>query len=118
MYQRMSNYIAPGTKTEDNARSDVSARGIFSSHEVTFFDVRISNPNAPSNRTLKLAEVYKKNENEKMKAYNDRILQIEKGSFVPLVYTTSGGMGPQCQKTHKRIAELVAEKRNEKYTSM
>ncbi len=28
--------LAPGTKTEDNARSDVSARGIFSSHEVTF----------------------------------------------------------------------------------
>ncbi len=53
-----------------------------------------------------------------MKAYNDRILQIEKGSFVPLVYTTSGGMGPQCQKTHKRIAELVAEKRNEKYTDV
>ncbi len=53
-----------------------------------------------------------------MKVYNDRILQIEKGSFVPLVYTTSGGMGPQCQKTHKRIAELVAEKRNEKYADV
>jgi hypothetical protein len=69
-----------------------------SSHEVTFFDVRISNPKAPSNRLLAIAEVYKKNKKEKMKAYGDRILQVEKGSFVPLVYTTTGGMGPQCEK--------------------
>ncbi len=110
--------LAPGTNTEDNARSDVSARGIFSSHEVTFFDVRITNPNAPSHKELSLADVYKKNEREKMKAYNDRILQVEKGSFVPLVYTTTGGMGPQCVRTHKRIAELVANRKNERYADV
>ncbi len=53
-----------------------------------------------------------------MKAYNDRIIQVEKGSFVPLVYTTTGGMGPQCQRAHKRIAELVAERRNERYADV
>ncbi len=110
--------LATGTKTEDNARLDVSARGIFCSHELTFFDVRISNPNSPTNKALSLAEVYKKNEREKMRAYNDRILQVEKGSFVPLVYTTTGGMGPQCERTHKRIAELVADKRNERYADV
>ena len=78
--------LTPGTKTEDNARLDVSARGIYSSHELTFFDVRISNPNAPSNRSLTLTAVYSKNEKEKMKAYGDRVLQVEKGSFVPLYY--------------------------------
>ena len=110
--------LAPGTNTDDNARSDVSARGIFSSHEVTFFDVRISNPNAPSYRSLSLADVYKKNENEKMRSYGDRILQVEKGSFVPLVYTTTGGMGPQCSRTHRRIAELVSDKKNERYADV
>jgi hypothetical protein len=107
--------LAPGTKTEDNARLDVSVRGTYSSHELTFFDVRISNPNAPSNRSLTLAGVHTKNEKEKMKAYGDRILQIEKGSFVPLVYTTTGGMGPICERTHKRMAQLIADKRNECY---
>ena len=110
--------LAPGTKTEDNARLDVSARGIFSSHERTFFDVRITNPNAPSNRSLSIAAVYEKHEKEKMRAYNDRVLQVEKASFVPLVYTTSGGMSPQCVKTHKRIAGLVADKRKEKYSDV
>ena len=110
--------LAPGTNTDDNARSDVSARGIFSSHEVTFFDVRISNPNAPSYKSPSLADVYKKNENEKMRSYGDRILQVEKGSFVPLVYTTTGGMGPQCSRTHRRIAELVSDKKNERYADV
>ena len=46
--------------------------------------------------SLSLTEyVLEKNEGEKMRAYNDRILQVEKGSFVLLVYTTTGGMGPQ-----------------------
>ena len=53
-----------------------------------------------------------------MTAYNDRVLQIEKASFVPLVYTTSGGMGPQCEKVHKHIAQMIAEKKNEKYASV
>ena len=110
--------LAPGSNTADNARSDVSARGIFSSHELTFFDVRISNPNSQSNKTLTLSEVYKKNEKEKMRAYNDRILQVEKASFVPLIYTTTGEMGPQCERTHRRIAELIADRRNEKYADV
>jgi hypothetical protein len=109
--------LDPGSKTEDNARLDVSARGFYSSHESTFYDVWISNPNAPSNRSLAIAEVFKKNETEKMKAYGDRILQVEKGSFVPLVYTITGGMGPQCEKLHKRIAELKADKRSERCNS-
>ena len=64
--------------------------GIFSSHELTFFDVRISNQNAPSNRSLTLSAVYSKNEKEKMKAYGDRVLQVEKGLFVfsPEKHTT------------------------------
>ena len=65
---------------------------------LTFFDVRITNPNAPSNQKLSFAAVYKRNEAEKMKAYGDRILQVEKGSFVPLVYTTSGGMAPNVRE--------------------
>ena len=69
----------------------------FSSHELTFFNVRICNPNSPSNETLTLSGVYQKNEMEKMRAYNDRIPQEEKASFVPLAYTTTGGMGPQCE---------------------
>ena len=71
-----------------------------------------------SYRSLTLTAVYSKNEKEKMKAYGDRVLQVEKGSFVPLVYTTTGGKGPLCEKTHKRIAQLISDKRNERYSDV
>ncbi len=86
--------LANGSNTADSARLDVSARGIFCSFENTFFDVRITNPNSPSQQDKNLADIYKKHEKEKMTAYNDRILQVEKATFVPLVYITTGGMAP------------------------
>eukprot|EP00794_Sanderia_malayensis_P001042 gene1042-370_t len=93
--------LANGTKRAENACLDVSAKGIHSAQEVTFFDVQIANPNNASNGEKTLVEMYPSHEKEKMKSYNDRVLQVEKGSFVPLVYTTSGGMGQQCEAVDK-----------------
>ena len=36
----------------------------------------------------------------------------------PLIFTTSGGMGPECTTFNKRLTELIAEKRNERYASV
>ena len=47
--------------------------------------------------------------------YNDRIINVEKATFTPLVFTTTGGMGPECSRMNKRIAELISEKKGEKY---
>ncbi len=110
--------LTKGSNTADNARLDVSARGIFCSFENTFFDVRITNPNSTSQQDKTLPDIYKKHKKEKMTAYNDRILQAEKASFVPLVYTTTGGMGPQCTAFHKQLAQLIADKRHEKYSDV
>ena len=41
---------------------------------------------------------------------------MEKATFTPLVFTTTGGMDPECQKLNKRIAEKIANKRNESYS--
>ena len=32
-----------------------------------------------------------------------------------LVFTTTGGMGPECQVYHKRLAELLSAKKGEDY---
>ena len=45
-----------------------------------------------------------------------RVLQIERGSFTPLIFSTTGGMGPESVKYHKRVAELIAAKRGEQYS--
>ena len=46
------------------------------------------------------------------------MLQTEKGSFVPLVLTTSGGMGPGCKDMMKQLAQKIASKKDEKYADV
>ena len=46
----------------------------------------------------------------------DRIINCEKATFTPLVFTTTGGMGPECHKLNKRLAELIAIKKKESYS--
>ena len=50
--------------------------------------------------------------------YNHRILNVEKGSFSPIIFSTTGGMGPESTKYHKRIAELLSRKRGEEYSDV
>ena len=87
-----------GTNTARQARLDISARGIWGPCERTFFDIRVTHPNAESNKNKSLDSIYRAHEIEKKHLYNDRILQVEKASFVSLVFTTTGGMGPECEK--------------------
>ena len=102
----------------ERARLDVSAVGIWSSMERTFLDVRVMHPNSPSYENMSPEDIYNKHEKEKKRAYNDRIMQVEKGSFTPLIFSTTGGMGPECARYHKRVAELIANKRGEQYSDV
>ena len=103
------------TNTQAGARLDVSARGIFGTFERTFCDVRVSHPNCPSSVYKPIADIYKEHEAAKRAEYEERVLQTEKGSFVPMIFTTSGGMGPACKNMLKRLAQKIAEKRGESY---
>ena len=80
------------TNREDAARVDVSADGFWCRGQRAFFDVRIFNPNAPSYIHQKIKSVYRKHELEKRRTYEDRIMQVEMGSFTPLVFSLSGGI--------------------------
>jgi hypothetical protein len=110
--------LPAGANVQAGARLDISARGIFRQNERTFFDVRVTHPNADYNRENTLEQIYKHHEDEKKRKYNGRIIQVEKASFVPLVFTTSGGLGPECDKLNKKLAQLIARKRNETYANV
>ena len=99
----------------EKARLDVSAVGIWSPMERTFLDVRVVHPNSSSYQGKQISKIYEQNEKEKKRTYNQRIIQVEKASFTPLIFTTSGGMGPECTKFHKKIAQLIALKTKEEY---
>ena len=78
------------------------------------FDVRCFHDGAASNETSK--DAFKKHEDEKKRSYNQRVLEVEKASFVPLVFSTSGGMGKEAETFHKRLAVLISNKRGILYS--
>ncbi len=101
---------------EDNARLDIAARGFWGSGaQRAFFDVRVFNPCAPSHQTSQLPSLYRRQEKEKRRQYQQRVCEIERGSFTPLVFASSGGMGPAATTTYKRLASRLAEKRKSSY---
>jgi len=99
--------------TADNARLDISVRGLWNSYKKTFFDIRITHPTSQSYSGKSLAETYQRHEKEQKDKYNQRVIDIEKSSYNPLVFTTSGGMAPEYNRVNKRLAEKIAEKRRE-----
>jgi hypothetical protein len=106
------------TNVSEKARLDVSAVGVWSPMERTFLDVRIVHPNAPSHMGKDINKIYKQNEDEKKRAYNQRIIQVEKATFTPLVFSTTGGMAPECTLFHKKVAEHIATKTKEEYSDV
>ena len=106
-----------GSNRAPDARLDIRARGFWESQRSAFFDVRVCHPNADSYKDLELRQVYKIHENEKKRLYARRVLEIEQGTFTPLVFTTTGGMGKECLRYHSRLAELVAIKKGEDYAT-
>ena len=93
-----SDYV--GGNTSEKARLDISARGLFGPFQKTFFDVRVFHPNAPSYKSREISQLYLTHEKMKCKDYEQRVVQVEKASFTPLVYSTHGGMaGRATEKT-------------------
>ena len=87
------------------------------SKQPTFFDVRIFNSLATSNCTSSSDACYRRHEHEKRRAYEQRILEVEHGTFTPLVLSTSGGWGPSATMAFKRLAGLISEKHCQPYSS-
>ena len=72
-------------------------------------------PRMPSSTHMTSEKIYKKHENEKKREYNSRIMNIEHATFTPLVFSTNGGAGPECEMFHKHIAQLISDKTGERY---
>ena len=76
---------------EDGARLDIAANGFCRGrYERAFFDVRVFNQHAPSNRQQSLPQTYRKHERAKICAYEERVREVEHGSFTLLVMSLSG----------------------------
>ena len=100
----------------DKARLDVSGVGVWGTHERTFLDVKVFHPNCSTYIGMDVDQTYVHHENIKKRAYRERVLNVEHGSLTPIVLSTTGGVGLEADKHHKRIAQLISLKKNEEYS--
>ena len=77
--------LSRGTNNAPDARLDIHARGFWERQRAALFDVRVCHPNANSYRKMESQQVDRIRENEKNRQYSRRVLDVEQGTFTPLV---------------------------------
>ena len=75
------------------------------------------NSHASANCSSSTNGCYRRHERQKRRAYEQRVLEVEHGTFTPLVLSTSGGWGPSATVAFKRLAGLISEKYDQPYSS-
>ena len=102
-------------KLDDEVRLDFHARGFFRDGQIAYFDVCVTNADCASQQGKSIKSVLRSHEQKKKLYYNRRIMEVEHGSFTPLVFTTTGVMGHECSVFHKILADKLSKKKNERY---
>ena len=101
--------------TGDEAKPDVRARGVWRPGQNAFFDIRVTNTNSDSQVHLSPDKIFRKHELEKKRNYNQRIMNIEQGTFTPLIFSINGGEGAESLAFHRHIAEKIAQKTEDRF---
>ena len=111
-------FLARSTNTADSARLDISSRGFWTRGQEAFFDVRVITPDASSYSAKSLEELFRQHENQKRLQYAERIVNVERGDFCPLVFTVNGATAPACSRFLKRLCSLLADSTSASYSSV
>ena len=116
--QEITGEMLPrGVNKAPDPRLDIHARGFRDRQSSVFFDVRVCQPNAESYRDRSPEQIYRQHENGRKRTYAKRVMEIEQRTFTPLVFSTTGGMAEECRRYHSRLAELLAIKKGEDYST-
>ena len=100
---------------QDEARLDIAARGFWQDDAMAFFDVRVFNPFAKTYinaKNDKLDAAFNQNEKEKKNSYNQRVIEVEHGSFTPIVLSAYGGFGRETERFVSNLIHKIAEKKD------
>ena len=88
---------------DEEARVDLSAVGIWYPMQRTFMDIRVTNLLSESYLKMPIDKVLLKQEEEKKRAYLERVRDLEASTFTPLVFSANGGMAAECAMWMKRV---------------
>ena len=62
------------------------------------------------------ADLFQMYERSKCLQYEERIINIDHGSFCPLIFSTTGAAGPRCDRFLKRMAGMLADEDRSPYS--
>ena len=100
---------------QDEARLDIRAQGFWGERrQDAFFDVRVSTPMHPVTAIPPQLPATR-NMRRRSEEHTIRVREIEHGTFTPLVFSATGGMGPAAQVFYRRLAALISEKQQQSY---
>ena len=54
--------------------------------------------------------------NVRRRAYDERVREVERACFSPLVFAATGGMGPTATTVLRKLTSMLAEKRSINYS--
>ena len=107
--------LISSANSSDEARLDVIPR-FWERGQHTFFDARVFNPFSKSQLNQKLDTAFSSNENEKKRHYNQRIIEVEHGSFSPLVFSPYGENGREGKQFLNKLAQKLCDKKQMDYS--
>ena len=93
---------------QDEARADIHARGFW--EQWHFY------PNAWSYCHPCISSLYQCHELQKKRDYGDNIREVEKVSFTPLVFTSTGGIGREALVFYHYLADLLSHHSSTPYS--
>ena len=88
---------------------DIVCMGLWAPDQLSYMDVRVCHPMAASYLNTKPSSLYKTHEKSKKTCYMRRVQIVEGGTFSPLVFTTTGGVGPEMNRAMKKVAKLLED---------
>jgi hypothetical protein len=110
--------LSNGADKKDCARLDITARGFWRNGQHAFFDVRVTDADNNSQVDRSLKAILQTHETDKKREYNTRVMDVEQGTFTPLVSTAKGVTAPEANRFYKTLASKIATKTGEQYNDI
>ena len=96
-------------------KTGLKGRGLLVSWSCSIFRCQSTHVNSKSNQGKATSTIFKEQEKDKKRKYQQRVLDYKMGSFTPLVFETNGGIGADCNCFLKHLAEKLLKKNEELY---
>ena len=96
----------------------MSARGFWTRGQDAFFDVSVFNPDASSYASRSLDALFRQHEGAKRLQYQERVVNVERGVFAPLVFSVNGAAAPASTAFLRRLCLLTSQSSGGSYSSL